>query len=179
MGQRRRLLLILALAGTLLLVWFAPDDEVVPAGHSTKVIRGSSNSIPNSPGIAGVVSLPKTSMDVREVVAPVARNSAAEVVDIFASHSWYVAPPPPVPVKEVVAPPPVPTAPPLPFSYLGQVVDDDRVQVILTRGDRVITLHPGDKIDQNYRLESFSEGVLTFVYVPLASKQTLAVGGTP
>jgi hypothetical protein len=72
----------------------------------------------------------------------------------------------------------VPTAPALPFVFLGQIVEDGKPQVILAKGDRVVTVFVGDTIDKTYRLESLLSGVLTFVYLPLDARQTLATGVT-
>src|ERR1700694_1480003 len=43
---------------------------------------------------------------------------AAAAHSLFASHTWYVAPPPPPPPPQAAAVPVIPTAPPLPFSYM-------------------------------------------------------------
>jgi Tfp pilus assembly protein PilP len=64
----------------------------------------------------------------------------------------------------------------LPFIYLGQIVEDQKVQVILARGDRVVTVYVGENIDSNYRVEGLKGGTLTLLYVPLDIKQTLATG---
>ena len=44
---------------------------------------------------------------------------STQAADLFAPHSWYVAPPPPPPAAE--EPPPAPTAPPLPYTYVGSI----------------------------------------------------------
>jgi hypothetical protein len=53
-----------------------------------------------------------------DAVTFAARAEAKVGNDLFASHSWYVAPPPPPPP----AAPVVPTAPPLPYTFLGSYV---------------------------------------------------------
>jgi hypothetical protein len=70
-------------------------------------------------------------------------------------------------------------APPFPFAYMGQIVEDGKAQFILSRGDRVVTLAIGDTIDKTYKLDNAAGGVLTFVYLPLNTKQTLATGVSP
>jgi hypothetical protein len=47
----------------------------------------------------------------------------------------------------------------------------------LSRGDRVIDVRVGDRIDSIYQLESAVGGQLVFVYLPLDIRQTLAAGG--
>ena len=62
---------------------------------------------------------------------------------------------------------------------MGQIVQEQKVQVILARGERVVTVPVGENIDKNYRLESFTGGTLTFIFLPLDIRQTLATGLSP
>ena len=48
----------------------------------------------------------------------------------------------------------------------------------LARGDRVIDVRVGDRLDGVYQLESAAGGQLVFVYLPLDVRQTLAAGAT-
>jgi len=96
---------------------------------------------------------------------------------LFAQHSWYVmppaAPPPPPP------PPPEPTAPPLPYAFVGSFAPgSDPPVYFLARGDRVIDARIGDRLDGVYQLESAAGGQLVFVYLPLNVRQNLAAGVT-
>ncbi|MBS4095538.1 MAG: hypothetical protein KGZ83_01700 [Sulfuricella sp.] len=93
----------------------------------------------------------------------------------FGATSWYVAPPPPPPAP--VLPPPPPSAPPLPFAYLGQYADSSVRVVILSMGDRVYTVAPGDIVDGMYRIDGVAAGQLEITYLPLNIKQSLPVGG--
>lgn len=99
---------------------------------------------------------------------------AADGVDLFASKSWY-APPPRVQAKP--APAPQPTAPPLPFRYVGQLEGKDGLVVFLARGSDLLSVKPGEQLDPNYRLETVTPERLTLVYLPLGERQTLAAGG--
>jgi hypothetical protein len=101
---------------------------------------------------------------------------------LFAANSWYVAPPPPPapPVVSAVqsAAPPLPTAPPLPFQYIGSYAPDGGAAVFfLTRGDRVYDVHVGDTLDNTYSLDSFNGSQLLITYKPLNIQQQLAAGG--
>ena len=89
-------------------------------------------------------------------------------VDPFRSKSWYVPPPPP--------PPPKPKAPPLPFQYLGKVVEDGEVKVFLGQQGRHLIARVGDAIDGTYTVEEIAGGRMTFVYQPLNERQILAIG---
>ncbi|MBZ0106404.1 MAG: hypothetical protein K8H84_12340 [Sulfuricella denitrificans] len=93
--------------------------------------------------------------------------------NVFSATSWYVPPPPPPPAKP--APPPKPTAPPLPFSYLGRYQDAALV-IMLVKGDRVYTVSEGDVIENTYRVERVSAGMVELTYLPLNIRQTLSTG---
>jgi hypothetical protein len=99
-----------------------------------------------------------------------AQLSPREAVrDAFEERSW--GPPPPKP-----APPPPPVAPPLPFKYMGKIMDGGDIVVFLVKQDSNYTVRSGDKIDSNYQVEEIKPGVMTFNYLPLGQKQTLAIG---
>ncbi len=101
---------------------------------------------------------------------------AGEPGNVFSSKSWYVPPPPsPPPAPPKVAPPP-PTAPPLPFTYLGQYVDAGKPVFFLVKGDIVLTVKQGDIIEGNYRVDGIVGSKLGLTYLPLDIKQTLDIG---
>jgi hypothetical protein len=90
------------------------------------------------------------------------------VADIFERQSWEVA----APVQ--AAPPPV--APPLPFAYIGKVVEDGQETVFLTRQDRSYAVKAGETIDGTYRVEKIAPSSVTFTFLPLRQRQQLATG---
>ncbi len=109
------------------------------------------------------------------------RTADSKTADaLFATHSWYVAPPPPPPPPP--APPVVvaaPTAPPLPFAFLGSyAAEGDQVTYFLSRGDRIYDVKKGEAIDADYALVEADGANLIFNYKPLNSRQSLAIGGT-
>jgi hypothetical protein len=120
------------------------------------------------------------SLRAEQLLRPERVPAPDEGVNLFQAATWFIAPPapPPPPPAPPPPPPPAPTAPALPFVFLGQIVEDGKAQVILAKGDRVVTVFVGDTIDKTYRLESLLSGVLTFVYLPLDARQTLATGVT-
>lgn len=77
------------------------------------------------------------------------------------------------------APPPAPQAPPLPFAFLGKLIDADKVSVFLTSGDRNWVVRSGDTIDGTYRVEAIGERTMTFTYLALDIRQELAIGAAP
>jgi len=102
---------------------------------------------------------------------------AAQAANLFAPHNWHVDPPPPPPVPP--PPPAPPTAPPFPYAYLGAYTSGDSTVYFLSRADRVVDAHIGDKLDGVYEFESADANQLTFNYLPLNIRQSLSSGGSP
>jgi len=105
------------------------------------------------------------------------RARAATTGNVFNDRSWGPleaeearrnVPPPP--------PPPPPQAPPLPFTFMGKLIDDGKTIVFLTKADRNYVVRMGDTIDGTYRVDEIGEQSMTLTYLPLESKQSLAVG---
>lgn len=95
---------------------------------------------------------------------------------LFSAQSWYIAPPAPPPAPVVAQPPPVPTAPPLPFAFMGSYRADGTATYFLTAGDRVYDVKIGDTLDNTYSVDGVRSGQLLFTYMPLKIQQSLAVG---
>ncbi|MDP1524972.1 MAG: hypothetical protein Q8M20_04130 [Rhodocyclaceae bacterium] len=94
------------------------------------------------------------------------------LADIFAARSWE---PPPVVVE--MAAPAAPQAPPLPFRFLGRIVDAERgAAYLLADGARVVVVGVGDRIGKDYRVEKYEKGQLLFRYRPMNLRQALDVG---
>jgi hypothetical protein len=73
-------------------------------------------------------------------------------------------------------PPPPPQAPPLPFAYVGRLVEDTDTTVFLAQGERNLVVKPGEVIDNTYKLEEVGERTLVLTYLPLSQRQTLPTG---
>jgi len=101
---------------------------------------------------------------------------AASASTLFEAHSWYIPPPPPPPVvRPVIEAPVVPTAPPLPFAYMGSYLADGGAAVYyVTRNDRIYDLKVGDTLDGTYSFDGLKDHQLVFTYKPLNVQQTLA-----
>jgi hypothetical protein len=128
-----------------------------------------------APAAAAEPAEPASRVEPAAVPAVAEAPAKAEIVDAFASKTWYVPPPPPPPVK--LEPPPKPTAPPLPFSFMGRYDDYEGPPVImLVRGDRLYTVSEGDSIDGTYRVERVENGQVELTYLPLQERQMLQIG---
>jgi hypothetical protein len=167
---------------TVALVIMAPSDNE----DNTKIARSDRNSPNNSAasdsakhrlseagrGEVGRVELER--LDRLEK-----RQQEKKVVGtVFNATSWYVPPPPrhvkPPPPAPVLVP--IPTAPPLPFTYLGRYGDSASRIIILSKGDRVYTVTEGDIIENTYRVEKLTAGQVNLTYLPLNIEQSLRTG---
>lgn len=99
------------------------------------------------------------------------QESGQSVKDVFTSKTWYVPPPPSKP-----EPPPPPSAPPLPFVYLGKMVQEENPIVFMSKQDRNYAVKEGDVIDATYRVDSIKGSLMELTYIPLDMKQTMHIG---
>jgi hypothetical protein len=66
-----------------------------------------------------------------------------------------------------------PQAPPLPFAYLGRMLEDGKLAVFLARGAESYSVKAGDTIGGEYRVDAVTDKEVTFTYLPLKTKQRL------
>jgi hypothetical protein len=93
---------------------------------------------------------------------------------LFANQTWTPPPPPPPPIVKM--PPPLPTAPPVPFVYLGKKLEDKNWQIFLARGEQIYVVEKNEVIDGTYRILEVRPPTLSLIYLPLNQTQTLAIG---
>ncbi|UXU88959.1 hypothetical protein [Burkholderia sp. S-53] len=104
--------------------------------------------------------------------APVSIEAAH---DPFTASSWLPPPPVVVPTLPDTRPAP-PSAPPVPFTYVGeQDAKAAKPHVFLSNGDQLLIVSPGDVIDGQYRVESVSESNVVLTYLPLNQVQVVAI----
>src|SRR3954469_12092305 len=96
-------------------------------------------------------------------------KSSEPIVDAFEPRSWA----PPAPRMK----PAPPQAPPLPFTYIGKMMEDGRIVVFLTQGERNFAVRSGDKLDNLYQIDDIKPTTMLLTYLPLNKQQSLAIGG--
>lgn len=163
----RTLLMVIGLCGAAYLALFA-------------------NKEPND-GIAEAVSKPQSKMIgenlhqkakvlVVEQIIPRERlinnNSEKNTENIFTSQSWGPPPTPIVSTPQVIAP----TAPPMPFLYVGKKFEDGVYEVYLTLGEKTYAVKNDDVLENIYRIDSIKPPILTLTYLPLNQTQSLQIG---
>jgi len=77
------------------------------------------------------------------------------------------------PPQQAAAVPAAPAAPPLPFRYFGRLTENGKTEVFVMRGDELISVAPGRKIDAQYRVDSIGEQAIAFTYLPMKLKQSM------
>lgn len=156
----------------------AAADDLVAAEASAPHPRPAAKAKAKAPArieAARLKQLTEAAEAAKAGAAPGAAGDGAKTAatNAFASTSWYVPPPPPK-----VEPPPKPTAPPLPFTFMGRYQDAKAASVVmLTKGDRLYTVSEGDVIDDTYRVDRISDKAVELTYLPLQTKQSLPTGG--
>jgi hypothetical protein len=65
----------------------------------------------------------------------------------------------------------------LPYTFLGQKLEDGAWEVYLAHGDQTFIVHEKSMIEDIYQVESIKPPTLTLTYMPLKQTQTLTIGG--
>ena len=168
MGLKQRWIVLFALLGLTLstAAWVSQEDE---AAEPVRAARPVSAQIMAQPARDKTEAASDTDLKLKKLQRE-AKDAAAP--DLFETKSWYVPPPPPKPL-----PPPPPSAPPLPFVFMGKLVEDGQLTVFLTRQERNYVVKAGDTLDGMYKVDVVTPTMLTLLYLPLNIKQTLMIGG--
>ncbi|MEK6537156.1 MAG: hypothetical protein AABZ63_06700 [Actinomycetota bacterium] len=142
--------------------------------HEADLSTARANDAPRAEGAGTSASRALPELDLGRLDRTKVEETA---VNLFASKNWANSPPTRAgtltPVTPV--PPPAPSAPPLPFSYVGKLMDGDKLVIFLSRKDTKYSVSAGDVIDSSYHVEQVSESGVVFTYLPLNVKQTLTI----
>ncbi|KVT95302.1 hypothetical protein WK59_29030 [Burkholderia ubonensis] len=149
------------------------------AGHrapsSRAIAQAASAAAAASAASSAQVDTPTPAATPREKLAALrAPVSVESANDPFTASSWL--PPPPVEAPLPTARPAPPTAPPVPFTYVGELdAKADKPQVFLSNGDQLLIVSPGDVIDGQYRVDSVSASNVVLTYLPLNQTQVVSI----
>jgi hypothetical protein len=135
---------------------------LAPAPDSPPMTGGEARSAPPAP------TGPLAALPARETIGSLRG-------DLFSSRDW--APPKPAPAV-LSAPPATPAPPPMPYRVAGHLVYGGGAQVVLAKGDAVLTVREGESLDGGYRVESIARDAVTLVYLPLGVREILPVAST-
>jgi len=65
------------------------------------------------------------------------------------------------------------TAPPLPYRFAGRLQVGDATEIYLAKGDEVIEVKKGDKLDGQYRVEKIGRTEMTLVHLASGAREKL------
>ena len=99
--------------------------------------------------------------------------SASQDGDPFAARSFNPKPQPAQQVAAAPQAPAAPEAPPLPFRYIGHMVEDGKTHLFLAFGEEAITARIGEKVASQWRVDRITEQEVQLTYLPLKQKQSL------
>lgn len=97
---------------------------------------------------------------------------AVTTANLFPSQTWQPPPPPPSRPKP-------PEAPPLPYTYLGQLAEEGGITLFLGRQQRTLIVRAGDILDGSYRIDAVTPQRALITYLPLDIQQSLNLRNTP
>ncbi len=176
--KRRQWILGLALAGTLAAVWWVSgmddDTDTSAATHRPRGASANRTATGARPAPHRTTSrerTPDASAQSRLLAELTQRQHPHEPLPELTHNPFAAAsfdPPPPK------AEPPKPSAPPLRYKYLGRILEGDKPTVFLEAGGNMLTVHPGDSLDDGYRVRAISEHSIELEYLPLNQTQTLS-----
>lgn len=161
MSALRKLVLALALVATVVasVVDFSATDAEPPVQPASRAAAASAAPVVPSQGTSARAA-PRGGF-------------ALAAGNLFAAHSWQ----PPAPKVAAAAPPPAARAPPLPFKYLGKLMEGGVVVAFLSQGNFTHLLRKGDVLG-DYRVEDITPAGMTFTYLRLNEQQRLTFGST-
>lgn len=103
---------------------------------------------------------------------PVAKAQPAQR-DLFAAR--HAPQPPPNTLVNAVA---APSAPALPFRYVGKQWDGQAWEVYAVAGDQTYVLREGMTLDGQYHVDRIAPPHATLTFLPLGTAQNLTIGDT-
>lgn len=184
-----------ALVAMLLAAWFAPapqDDSVALTARVAQVMPA-----PHQQGASAAIALPKDSV-LGSVVSQNSEKSVAAVQvlkirdrsdsenegqSIFSKAAWESASPDVnAPPTQTLLPQPLPespSAPALPFQFMGRYEEGGKSIVFLLQADQSWVVREGDTFAETYKVEQIASNVIHLRYLPLNEVQVLDIGVAP
>jgi hypothetical protein len=181
MATKKKVMYGLLLVTILLSIWVkknedkSPDDAIETANNLVKD-KHVSNHTPN---VSSHLPLKSSALDIKAWREKNAIFSASDV-DLFSVNNWKSERLHAIEISqqkaqaeapiEVEAPKP----PPLPFTYFGQIQEDEHSNyILLMQGQKLLTTAVGKVISQHWRVDSEDEQMIQLTYLPLNDVVTL------
>lgn len=172
----RRNLFLGVLALTVVAAIFAPDQyvdkfadkSIAPINQNSKSAMISSSNPPHG----STIVVPDTTASMLPDKRAALNGTPKDIFEIKQ---------PPMSAAEKLrlaqqSPAPAPVAPPLPFVYMGKILDHGQLSVFLSREEKPYIAKTGDVLDGTYRVDSIRPPLMELTYLPLSQKQSLNIG---
>lgn len=187
-------LLLLLLIAIVLTLWTAfisknVDDEQTIVPSERKSSTTSANSINtfnkkqnggNSKKMTAIPFVTNTKTALIPWQELNRKQMDSQPINIFKVYSWNEVPRVKKAASFVASAPVKPVAPIAPFTYMGQMQDTPKgTQVFLLNNGVLISVIKGEKINQQWRLDTQDETTLRLTYLPLNLTQILYKTATP
>jgi hypothetical protein len=163
---RRQWALGLFLCAALVATFWPVDDDETPNIKKTRTASTESERTSRKAAINRKDGLP-TASELHQLTSTWRSSVSGEEADAFASKNWQ--PPPPPPPPESV---PKPSPPPLPFRFIGNAQEGNKVVVFVENDTESFLLREGETVGQ-YRVARISSEGATLIYLPLNETQLL------
>lgn len=164
----RHTVLSLGLAGTGWL-WLQAQDEPVAAAIAQPRPRPVAHAHASAPARAAL--LPRSRW--------MAQRAHDHSGQLFGGVTDALPEPETLASDEPQPTPPAPSAPALPFSYLGRKLEAGEWEVFLVQGEQTLLVRQGSLIDGLYRVDTITPPELSLTYLPLGERQILPIGEAP
>lgn len=162
---------LLALAGGIAFLAdaVAPSPTISAPARAARTQASSTRPQKSSPNASFET---RTQIVSRDLLVGAARSASAR--DLFVARSWTPPPPPPPPATTEV-----PTAPPLPFTFLGKKLEGQGWEIYLSRGEQTLVVKRGTVLDGVWRADQIEPPLLSMTYLPLGQSRSLPIGDSP
>jgi len=157
---------------TFWLVWNAPEPEV-------NVVTVKPNTAKHSSRKVVMSDVPQMETESTKKILLKQRESInGKSIDLFAIHRKQQ---PKRNIKPIIKPVAnkKPTAPPLPFTYIGKLMEGKEIKIFLMNGQALHIVSEGDKVGQDYQLTHVGDEQLSWLYLPLSIAQKMSIGKAP
>lgn len=155
------------------------ENESAPEITMQRHVHTSPNALPRQTFAANAERLPDLSRQAQmNMPADAKANADANNADLFQAHAWYVPPPPKPVIKQVIIE--KPTAPPVPYTYMGKMENSPQGTLFfLSANNKVQLVKPGQTIDNLWKLDKDDANTLYFTYIPLGLPQRQSKSAKP
>jgi hypothetical protein len=163
--NKRVIVYISLLSVTLFLVWKAPTDE----GREYTIVQPSSSH--NRDIKSQSVSKDKviSTSTYTELRKPQSGDMSVDLFELYRPQT--------LPKANIILNQPKKNLPPrLPLKYLGKMVDNNGISIFILHGDALHIVQQGGSIDNMYRLDSITDQLLIWTYLPLNLSQEMKIG---